>query len=122
MRVVTQTLALFFILALSSCCTSTCPGSCASPAPDLAPVADLAKPHDMSMGPVDMACRIPCDFDGKCPAAIWGVCVAGCCICMPPDGGMCPMTVREVSLSCQLRSDRSKFCAQTLQQTNGGAP
>jgi len=54
---------------------------------------DLARPADLSPAP-DMTCYLPCEVDGgvaKCPAAIWGVCEAGCCRCHPPDGGSCPV-------------------------------
>lgn len=39
-----------------------------------------------------MVCWRSCDDAHPCNPSVWGVCVAGCCVCRPPDGGTCPAT------------------------------
>lgn len=46
--------------------------------------ADMAEPA--------MSCGRRCDDANPCNPSVWGVCIAGCCVCRPPDGGSCPAT------------------------------
>lgn len=59
------------------------------------PTVDLGTTQAEDMAPA-MVCasRISCTTDQECPASIWGKCEAGCCVCRPPAGAMCPVAVR----------------------------
>lgn len=97
--------AILLVIAVStSGCTCTCMPPPKDMGGDLAKTIDLGKPADLSVpsdlttppdfaSAPDLLCHVPCFSDGSCPAAIWGVCVDNCCVCRPPDGGICPVFV-----------------------------
>lgn len=75
-----------WLLILAACQPET-PPTMPVEVPD-AGAADAAPalPPDMS-APM---CARPCSDALPCNPSVWGVCVAGCCVCSPPDGGSCP--------------------------------
>jgi hypothetical protein len=91
---------LFFLCAapllLSVSCSLPPPIRDGGAAADAAPLDGGGR--DLSL------CRTPCFADGSCPAAIYGVCIDGCCACRPPDGGLCPMFLDTLSAGLDSRS------------------
>ena len=96
-------LRLLLPLLIAAALGVGCDNASRCDAPDGA-VADLAAlPADAALAPFDFAtpadllCRMPCGSGGFCPAATWGVCESGCCVCRPPDGGTCPANLWDSS-------------------------
>lgn len=107
MRQSLRTLLLMPLLAAFLSCTPTTPNP----------------PDDGGLTGPDMACRYPCAADDTCPASIYGVCegVNGsrCCVCRPPDGGLCPVTLQEAAMMCKATGEKHPTCDWIIRQSGG---